>query len=82
MLCDKKQSLQQLIYNLYVTLHLTQLKGFVVMQFSWMLLQTYNKGNIHFEFLVIKILKIRCINITKILTLFINFFDLDKVWYK
>lgn len=44
MLCDQKQSLQQLIYNLYTTLHLTQLKGFSVMQFSWMLLQTYHKG--------------------------------------
>lgn len=48
MLCDQKQSLQQLIYNLYITLHLTQLKGFSVMQFSWMLLQTYNKGLTYF----------------------------------
>ncbi|XP_050526498.1 uncharacterized protein LOC126897171 isoform X2 [Daktulosphaira vitifoliae] len=49
MLCDRKQSLQQLIFNLYMTLHLTQLKGFSVMQFSWMLLQTYGKGNFTFE---------------------------------
>ncbi|XP_050438388.1 uncharacterized protein LOC126844318 isoform X2 [Adelges cooleyi] len=49
MLCDKKQSLQQLIFNLYMTLHLTQLKGFSVMQFSWMLLQTYGKGNFSYE---------------------------------
>lgn len=44
MLCDQNQSLQQMIYNLYTTLHLIQLKGYSVMQFSWMLLQTYGKG--------------------------------------
>lgn len=44
MICDQKQSLQQLIYNLYTTLHLIQLKGYSVIQFSWMLLQTYGKG--------------------------------------
>jgi len=49
MLCDQKQSLQQLIYNLYLTLHLTQLKGFSVMQFSWLLLQTYGKGTKYFS---------------------------------
>ncbi|XP_027850312.2 uncharacterized protein LOC114129706 isoform X2 [Aphis gossypii] len=48
-LCDQKQSLQQLIFNLYKTLHLSQLKGFSVMQYSWMLLQTYGKGNFTFE---------------------------------
>lgn len=48
MLCDQKQSLQQMVFNLYGTLHLTQLKGFSVMQFSWMLLQTYGKGIIYF----------------------------------
>lgn len=48
MLCDQKQSLQQLVFNLYGTLHLTQLKGFSVMQFSWMLLQTYGKGMIFY----------------------------------
>jgi hypothetical protein len=47
MLCDQKQSLQQMVFNLYGTLHLTQLKGFSVMQFSWMLLQTYGKGMIY-----------------------------------
>ncbi|XP_025191079.1 uncharacterized protein LOC112591459 isoform X2 [Melanaphis sacchari] len=49
LLCDQKQSLQQLIFNLYTTLHLTQLKGYSVMQYSWMLLQTYGKGNFTFE---------------------------------
>ncbi|XP_026816219.1 uncharacterized protein LOC113555852 isoform X2 [Rhopalosiphum maidis] len=48
-LCEQKQSLQQLIFNMYTTLHLTQLKGFSVMQYSWMLLQTYGKGNFTFE---------------------------------
>lgn len=46
MLCDQQQSLQQLIFNLYKTLHLTQLKGYSVLQFSWMLLQNNNKGKI------------------------------------
>ncbi|VVC42301.1 Protein of unknown function DUF4803 [Cinara cedri] len=49
MLCDQKQSLQQLVYNLYTTLHLTQLKGYSVIQFSWMLLQNYGKGNFTYE---------------------------------
>lgn len=44
MICDQKQSLQQMIFNMYSTLHFTQLKGFSVMQFSWMLIQTYGKG--------------------------------------
>lgn len=48
MLCDQKQSLQQMVFNLYGTLHLTQLKGFSVMQFSWMLLHTYGKGILNF----------------------------------
>lgn len=48
MICDQKQSLQQMIYNLYTTLHLTQLKGFSIMQFSWMLLQTHGKGMIFY----------------------------------
>lgn len=48
MLCDQKQSVQQMIFNLYTTLLLTQIKGFSVMQFSWMLMQTFNKGTLHF----------------------------------
>lgn len=56
MLCDQKQSLQQLIYNLYMTLHLTQLKGFSVMQFSWLLLQTYGKGKFYFTCLFLILL--------------------------
>lgn len=59
MLCDQKQSLQQLIFNMYSTLHLTQLKGFSVMQFSWMILQTYQKGKI-FIFSICKILNQNC----------------------
>lgn len=61
MLCDQKQSLQQLIYNLYITLHLTQLKGFSVMQFSWMLLQTYGKGILCILFYIFKIKNIVCL---------------------
>lgn len=61
MLCDQKQSLQQLIYNMYITLHLTQLKGFSVMQFSWMLLQAYEKGIFHILNDLLKIKNIFCL---------------------
>jgi len=50
MLCDQKQSIQQLIYNLYKALHLTQLKGYSVMQFSWMFKQNNGKGKVYFFF--------------------------------
>lgn len=58
MMCDQKQSLQQLIFNMYSTLHFTQLKGFSVMQFSWMMLQTYGKGK-NFTFSISKKLHLK-----------------------
>lgn len=45
MLCSTNQSAQQLLYNLYNTIELTELKGYMMMQFSYMLLKLYGKGN-------------------------------------
>ncbi|XP_044728255.1 uncharacterized protein LOC123291881 isoform X2 [Chrysoperla carnea] len=44
-LCNLRQSPQQLLFNLYSTLALTELKGYSMMQFSYMLMKLYNKGN-------------------------------------
>lgn len=44
-LCNLRQSPQLLIYNLYTTLALTELKGYAMMQFSYMLMKLYAKGN-------------------------------------
>jgi len=38
------QSPQQLLYNLYNTVALTEIKGYTMIQFSYMLLRLYNKG--------------------------------------
>ncbi|KOB66538.1 Uncharacterized protein OBRU01_21101 [Operophtera brumata] len=35
----------QLIYDMYNTIALTEIKGYAMMQFSWMLLRIYGKGN-------------------------------------
>ncbi|XP_063707840.1 uncharacterized protein LOC134836578 isoform X2 [Culicoides brevitarsis] len=43
--CSTKQSPQQMMFQLYNVLSLTELKGYAMMQFSWMLLKTYGKGN-------------------------------------
>ncbi|XP_028134319.1 uncharacterized protein LOC114329424 isoform X1 [Diabrotica virgifera virgifera] len=45
MLCNSRQSPQQVIYNLYNAIALTELKGYSMIQFSYMLLRLYNKGN-------------------------------------
>uniref|UniRef100_A0A1Y1N5R8 Uncharacterized protein n=1 Tax=Photinus pyralis TaxID=7054 RepID=A0A1Y1N5R8_PHOPY len=45
MLCSTNQSAQQMLYNLYNTIELTELKGYMMMQFSYMLLKLYNQGN-------------------------------------
>lgn len=44
MLCTTNQSPQQVLYNLYNSIALTELKGYMMMQFSYMLLKLYNKG--------------------------------------
>lgn len=48
-LCSTQQSPQQLLLNLYNTIQLVQLQGFAVMQFSWMILRLYEKGNFSLE---------------------------------
>jgi len=48
-MCNLQQSPQQLLYNLYNSVAITELKGYAMMQFSWMLLRLYNKGNFTLE---------------------------------
>lgn len=48
-LCSLQQSPQQLLLNLYNSIQLVQLQGFAVMQFSWMILRLYEKGNFSVE---------------------------------
>jgi predicted transcriptional regulator len=43
-MCNLQQSPQQLLYNLYNSVAITELKGYAMMQFSWMLLRLYKKG--------------------------------------
>ncbi|KAK9746592.1 protein of unknown function (DUF4803) [Popillia japonica] len=42
--CMSKQSPNQLLYNLYNTISLTQIKGYAMIQFAYTLLELYNKG--------------------------------------
>lgn len=44
-LCNSQQSPQQILYNLHNTIALTSLKGYTMVQFSYMLLRLYNEGN-------------------------------------
>ncbi|XP_014085940.3 uncharacterized protein orion isoform X2 [Bactrocera oleae] len=44
-ICHTQQSAQQFIYSLYSDIALTELKGYTMMQFSWMMLRIYGKGN-------------------------------------
>ncbi|XP_003424464.1 uncharacterized protein LOC100679659 isoform X1 [Nasonia vitripennis] len=44
-ICNTQQSPQQLLYNLYNKIALTEIKGYTMMQFSWTLLKLYNIGN-------------------------------------
>ncbi|KAL0839141.1 hypothetical protein ABMA28_017111 [Loxostege sticticalis] len=43
--CELQLSQHQLIYDTYNTISLTEIKGYAMMQFSWMLLRIYGKGN-------------------------------------
>ena len=45
MFCDLGESPQRVLLNLYETIALTELKGYMMVQFSYMLLRLYNKGN-------------------------------------
>ncbi|XP_055914156.1 uncharacterized protein LOC129947566 isoform X2 [Eupeodes corollae] len=44
-LSGTSQSSQQFLYSLYADIALTELKGYTMMQFSWMILRIYGKGN-------------------------------------
>ncbi|XP_017880889.1 uncharacterized protein LOC108625401 isoform X3 [Ceratina calcarata] len=44
-ICNEKQSLQQLLYNLYTTVTLTEIKGYSMIQFSYKMLRLYNPGS-------------------------------------
>ncbi|XP_014472844.1 PREDICTED: uncharacterized protein LOC106743483 isoform X1 [Dinoponera quadriceps] len=43
-MCTDVQSPQQILYNLYNTVALTEIKGYTMMQFSYMILRLYNEG--------------------------------------
>ncbi|KAF7269606.1 hypothetical protein GWI33_017355 [Rhynchophorus ferrugineus] len=45
MRCNTKQSPQQVLYNLYNAIALTGLKGYTMIQFSYMVLRLHGKGN-------------------------------------
>jgi hypothetical protein len=44
-ICSLSKSPHQFVYDLYSLLALTEAKGYAMMQFSWMLLRLYGKGN-------------------------------------
>ncbi|XP_034478072.1 uncharacterized protein LOC117784440 [Drosophila innubila] len=44
-ICELQQSTQQFVYSLYTDIALAELKGYVMMEFSWMILRNYEKGN-------------------------------------
>ena len=45
-MCSSQRSPQQVLYQLYNAITMTELKGYAMMQFSYMLLKTYGKGEI------------------------------------
>jgi hypothetical protein len=48
-LCDLGQSPHQLVYNLYTAIALAEVKGYAMMQFSYMMLRLYGRGNFTLE---------------------------------
>ncbi|KAH8396025.1 hypothetical protein KR222_001909 [Zaprionus bogoriensis] len=44
-MCQTMQSAQQFVYSLYTDIALTELKGYTMMEFSWMMLRVYGRGN-------------------------------------
>ena len=48
-LCNLGQSPHQLIYNLYNMIALTEIKGYAMVQFSYMMLKLYERGNFTLE---------------------------------
>jgi len=47
--CSLTQSPHQLVYNLYNIIALTEIKGYAMLQFSYMMLRIYEKGNFTVE---------------------------------
>ncbi|XP_031632298.1 uncharacterized protein LOC116346405 isoform X2 [Contarinia nasturtii] len=45
LVCISKQSAQQVLFQMYNAISIAELKGYAMMQFSWMILRTYGKGN-------------------------------------
>ncbi|KAM7350446.1 uncharacterized protein ACRADG_009033 isoform 2-T2 [Cochliomyia hominivorax] len=43
--CLSQQSTQQFIYSLYTDIALTEFKAYTMLEFSWMILRAYGKGN-------------------------------------
>ncbi|XP_011303273.1 uncharacterized protein orion isoform X2 [Fopius arisanus] len=48
-ICNEQQSPQQLLYNLYSTIALAEVKGYAMMQFSYTLLRLYKNGTFEEE---------------------------------
>jgi len=44
-----KLTMHQLLYNLYNVIALTEIKGYAMIQFSYMMLKLYNRGNFTLE---------------------------------
>ncbi|XP_071559484.1 uncharacterized protein Orion isoform X1 [Temnothorax nylanderi] len=44
-MCNEMQSSQQLLYNLYNAVALTEIKGYTMIQFSYMLLRLFDEGS-------------------------------------
>lgn len=43
-MCGNQQPPQQILYNLFSTIAVTEIKGYSMIQFSYMLLKLYGKG--------------------------------------
>lgn len=48
-ICELRQSPQQLAYGLYTLIALTQARGFAMLQFSWILLRLFGRGDFDVE---------------------------------
>lgn len=44
MICQTRQSAQQVLFQMYNAISIAELKGYAMVQFSWMILRTLGKG--------------------------------------
>lgn len=51
MVCYSRQSPQQVLFHMYNAVSIAELKGYAMMQFSWMILRNYGKGLLLHTFL-------------------------------